>query len=712
MIPQIESGRDFWNDWPAYLRAKVNQARGKRLANLAAIDSVAAVRERSAMIRSKLWELIGGSLERTPLNAHTTGRLDRGEYTIEKLVFESIPQVYVTANLYVPSQGKPPYPAVLAPLGHSANGKAYHSYQYLFQNLARQGYVVLAYDPFGQGERLQYINPATGQSRFEPTGEHSQAGRPMVLFGDSFALYCTWDGIRGIDYLVSRPEVDPDRLGCTGQSGGGTMAMYLAALEPRLRAVVVTEGNTENVAGPFYDPPGGVDDAEQNIVGSLPFGLDRGDLLSAFAPKPLLVCYTTHDEGVTYSPVYEQATIEIYHELRRTYKLLGKEDQVGLYASHLPHGLNFFNRRQIYAWFNKWLKHGSDIPGEAPFDIFPEKLLNATTTGQVSTSLGGRSVVQVSVDRVRLLLPKSRMWDASADLPTAQKHFRKELARLLALPDQRLPLEPRVLSSNVRKGAVIEEFELLSEPGIRVTGWFVKPVSNGTQHPTILYLADDSGNGIVEEPGSMDRLLAAGYAICAITPRGLGLTRPRMPKGGPNYYAGSVSLDERFSWLCLTLGLPVVGQRVWDVLRSIDYLAGRADVDQSQMRMLGTGSTGLAAQMASCLDTRIRSVLLDRTLVSYASIVGSHEYSLGFTWFLPGILKGFDLPDISAAISPRPCWIMNGVDAGGRVLSEASVREDYRRRINESAPALKNLRFLGEPQKEPQESYLSWAMDT
>src|SRR6185437_12581287 len=172
---QVRSDRDFWNDWPAYLMVEMNEARSRRLAALAGIHSVAQMQERAAMVRSKLWELIGGTPERTPLNPRVTGAIDRGQYRIENIVFESFPNVYVTANLYLPGSGKPPYPAILAPVGHSDNGKAYHYYRHLYQNLARKGYVVLTYDPFGQGERLQYINPKTGRSLYGPTGEHSQA---------------------------------------------------------------------------------------------------------------------------------------------------------------------------------------------------------------------------------------------------------------------------------------------------------------------------------------------------------------------------------------------------------------------------------------------------------------------------------------------------------------------------------------------------------
>jgi cephalosporin-C deacetylase-like acetyl esterase len=706
------SDRNFWVDWPAYLTAEVNQARNRRLADLASIHSTAQLQERITMIRSKLWELIGGMPDKTPLNPRVTGTMDRGPYRIENIVFESFPKVYVTANLYIPARGKPPYPAILAPVGHSENGKAYHYYQHLYQNLARQGYVVLSYDPFGQGERLQYIDPTTGRSRYEPTEEHSQAGRPMVLMGESFALYCAWDGIRGLDYLVSRPEVDAARVGCTGQSGGGTMTMFLVALEPRLQAAVVSDGNTENVAGPFFDPPGATDDPEQNIVGSLPLGIDRGDLLLAFAPKPLLICYTTHDEGVTYSPVYEESTGDIYRELQRVYALLGAKDHVGLFASHLPHGLDFFNRGQIYAWFNRWLENTTPETGEAELDRFPEERLNATITGQVSTSIGGRSVVQLNTDRARIVIEKSPFQNASMNAASVRAQARKELTELLAFPQQRSSLHSRIRSSNPRKSVVIEEIQFESEPGMRVPGWFVRSSSASSRCSTVLYLTDDGGDEVVAEPGSMDRLLEAGHAVCAINLRGIGLTTPRFPSGGPNYYDGSVHLDDRFAWTCLVMGRPLIGQRVWDTLRAVDYLVSRPDVDSSRIRIVGVGSPGLTAMMAALLDQRVRSVLVDRTLASYASILESESYSLKLAWFVPGILRKFDLPQIAAALSPRPCWILNGVDANGKILSKTSLRKQYSPHLSGETLANTGVRVLVRPERDPQESYLEWLQTT
>lgn len=700
-----QAGPDFWNDWADELTLTMNRRREERMATLAQIQSRTQARARVEMVRTKLWQLLGGPLERGDLNAKITGSVEGSGFRVEKLLYESLPGVVVTANLYLPSAGDPPYPAILAPVGHSGNGKAYRSYQHLYQTLAHLGYVVLTYDPWGQGERLQYIDPATGRSRMEPTDEHSMAGRPMTLLGQSLALYFAWDGIRGVDYLVTRPEVDRNRIGCTGQSGGGTMTMYLAALEPRIAAAVVNEGNTENVAGPRYDPPGAVDDAEQNLPGMLPLRMDRGDILAAAAPRPLLICYTTHDRGETYSPVYDQATEEVYREAASMYKLLGAAEKIHLSASHLPHGLSYVNRQNTCRWFNRWLKGHDDGPVTEPvFKPFPDAMLNATGTGQVGTSTSGRSSVQVNRDRLAALMKTRRTQSPDAD------RLRSRLASVLDLKRAAGTPPSQVLSTTVRPGVTIEQFFFETEPGVRTPGWFLRP-SSADRPPVVLHIADDCGHSLVEEPGACDRVIAAGYAICSITLRGLGIARPRFPRGGPNYYNPISLVAERYAWAWLVLGSPVAGQRVQDAIRAIDYLAARTDIDAAQLRILGSGSAAIAAQMAALLDTRVRSLLLDGGMVSFAALVESQDYSLDFSWFVPEILQHMDLPDIVAGLAPRPCWICNSVDAGGAALDVTAVRQRYLEASNGGDALPGNLHF-GDGGEDPQASYLAWLRST
>jgi cephalosporin-C deacetylase-like acetyl esterase len=676
---------------------------------LARIQSKHQVETRGKTVRAQLWPLLGGRPDETPLNPRITGTLQRNAYQIENLIFESMPQIYVTANLYVPTTGKPPFPAILAPIGHTANGKAAMRYQYTYQNLARKGYVVLTWDPFGQGERIQYLQPGTNHTRFHAISmEHTMAGRPMVLFGDTFALYLAWDGIRGLDYLLTRPEVDSKRIGCTGQSGGGTMTMFLGALEPRIHAAVAIEGAFANVAGPFYDPPGSISDAETDIVGSLPLRMDRGDLLAAFAPKPLLVCYTKNDEGETYGPRNTEAVIENYDELTRIYGILGAKDKVGLFAGDLPHGMDFFSRRAIYGWFNRWFDKMEAGVEEAEYDAEPDSALNATSTGQVLTSLHGRTVVQLNSDRSKKLLPAS-YFATGADPSHATEKLRTQLAALLTLPLEKAALQAQVLSSNIRKKDRIEEIQFESESGIRIVGWFVAPQDGAAKHPCVLYISDADADEAVGEPGSFDDVLRHGHAVCAIALRGTGLSTPRPPRGGPVFYQ-QMNLQERFAWANLVLGNSVIRQRVWDIVRTLDYLASRSDVDASQIRVIGQEGAGLAALMAAVLDTRVRSILLTRTVVSYMSVVQSTDYSLPLDWFVPGILRHFDVPDLSAAVYPRPAWIVDAVDAAGTTLTEQEVRQHYAERLPENSAGGRKIKIINTSGNRT--IYLDWLRDS
>jgi hypothetical protein len=144
--------RDYWNDYPNYLTSVVNKARERRLAELAQIKTAKQAGQRSQVIHKKVWELIGGPLEKTPLNAKAVGTIEREDYRIEKLIFESQPEFYVPAHLYIPKKGKGPFPGIIAPLGHANDGKVFTSYQTVFQNLARKGFVVLTWDPPGHHE--------------------------------------------------------------------------------------------------------------------------------------------------------------------------------------------------------------------------------------------------------------------------------------------------------------------------------------------------------------------------------------------------------------------------------------------------------------------------------------------------------------------------------------------------------------------------------
>ncbi|MBM3334894.1 acetylxylan esterase, partial [Candidatus Sumerlaeota bacterium] len=327
-----------------YYVARLRDIARRRERERARIRTAAQVMKLREEVRRKLRACYGPPPERTALNARVTGNLEREHYTIEKIIYESRPQYLVTANLYVPRGASGRRPAVLAPCGHSQNGKASSAYQEFSRNLARQGYIVLIYDPPAQGERLEYPN-REGEPRIGfGVHSHNVAGNQMTLCGMNFALWEAWDGIRGVDYLLSRPDVDPQRLGVTGNSGGGTQTTHLNALEDRFTMaspncfVVRFICNLEN-----EEPT----DAEQVLPGILAAGLDMADFFIAQIPRPTLLTGEMND----FFDV--RGLKETYEELRRLYALVGAEDKVQLSIGPNTHGYNKEARAAMYRFFNK-----------------------------------------------------------------------------------------------------------------------------------------------------------------------------------------------------------------------------------------------------------------------------------------------------------------------------------------------------------------------
>ena len=524
---------DYTHDLERYLVRLTGEARARRKQIINAISTRQQLLDRQKAIVQELWAMLGGPLERGPLNPRITGVVERPGYRIEKLYFESRPQLYVTANLYVPARtGR--RPAILGPLGHSQNGKAWPSYQKLFTNLARKGYVVLAYDPFGQGERIEYPGARTGVSALGGgTSEHEHAGRRLILLGANFGLFRAWDGIRGIDYLLTRPEVDADRIGCCGQSGGGTLTQFLAALDDRIRVAVVSQGNTENLAHENVEPPGSADDAEQNIVPALARGIDRADLLYAFAPKPLLMTVTVHDAGHTYSPEYVTSGIDLLDEYKRAYGLLGAGDRVALQATTQAHGYVYEMRRATYGWFNRWFDvkdAGDDEPSQ---EVEPEEALFATPTGFVSTSFRGETALSLTQKLTAATVTPTSL--TAADV-------RDRLRTVLSIDDGQRTIPPSRILSRIRKpGYSAEQFEVTSDREIRIPGWLLTPDTAGATTPTVLYLGEPAAWSSVAEDAFAERLCAkARCRVAIIDVRGRGDCALAYPARGRFYFPNRI----------------------------------------------------------------------------------------------------------------------------------------------------------------------------
>lgn len=667
--------RDYANDLPRYLTRLMEERRAERRRILAGITTREKLLERQKYIRGKMWELLGGPFEKTPLNPRVTGSVPRQGYRIDRLVYESRPGLFVTSNLYVP-EGRGPFPAVLGSMGHSANGKAHRPYQTLFHTLARKGYLVLAFDPFGQGERIEYPGAVPGTSALgSPTREHDYAGKRLLLLGVNFALYRAWDGIRGIDYLLSRADVDPQRIGCGGQSGGGTMTMYLAALDERIRAAVVSEGNTENVAQANFDPPGSVDDAEQNLVPSLVHGIDRFDWLHAVAPRALLITITNKDAGSTYGPDYVSDGMALIEELKRTYGLLDAAERVALVETPMRHSYSYEHRRASYGWYNRWLRSAAVPPAgraagtaalpddsEPPVTLEEDKALWCTPNGSVA-ALKGES----SFTLMRKLASQTR----PAAPPTVET-IRKVLGLLPVdtTAQAKMPVPHQLLSTTEKFDHAIDELDITSERDIHVPAWVVRPLKTAEKVPAILMLSDSGKEGFVAEGGMGADFAAAGVVFSSADLRGRGQCAPRPPSRGPNYYSGRG--EDFYIWDTLMLDRPMLGGYVHDALQALRCLRHRPQVDPTRLWVIGQGTMGVVALFALALEPALRGAFLQSALSDYRSIVENDRYTTAFRIYATGLLRHFDLPDVAALAAPRKLVLLNPVDqAGVRLLIKA-----------------------------------------
>jgi hypothetical protein len=316
---QVPPTSDSRTELIQYVNNLAHQQLEQRSQAVAKINTRAAAEQRAAWARRQVLQLIGGlPEERGTLNVRSYGSLNGDGFRVEKIVYDSLPGFHVTANLCLPTGQHGPYPAILFTPGHGPDGKA-EAYT-LGGNFARNGIALLAWDPIGQGERLQYFDPATGKSKVgHPTGEHSEASIQTMLLGDQISRYFVWDAMRGIDYLTSRHDIDAGRIGALGCSGGGTDTAYLAALDSRVKVAGVACYITSFDALLSSIGP---QDAEQSIPNFISSGLDFPDWIEMFAPRPYAVISTTEDmfpfAGARQS----------YGEAKRIYSLYGAGDHL------------------------------------------------------------------------------------------------------------------------------------------------------------------------------------------------------------------------------------------------------------------------------------------------------------------------------------------------------------------------------------------------
>ncbi|MGI8782192.1 MAG: alpha/beta hydrolase [Acidobacteriota bacterium] len=666
-ISTLEDFRNARGTLPAYVNRIARGLLEDRERTVAGLTTPQQIAERKTYIRERMLAALGGLPARTPLNARTVGVLERDNYRIEKVIFESQPRFFVTGNLYLPKNGRGPYPGVLFPLGHELGGKSYPVWQQMLGSLASKGYAAFTWDPLGQGERVQIYDPDLGESKLRySTTEHTILGIQCLLAGDNLARYTIWDGMRALDYLLSRPEVDATRIACTGNSGGGTHTAYLSALDDRIHVAapscyLTSWGRLLDTIGP--------QDAEQNLPPWIGDRLDHADFVYAFSPKPYLILSAIRD---FFSISGARAT---HAEAKRVYQVFGAPEKLSMVEADDGHGYSKPRRMAAYRWFGRWLKGADDQAPEPEVVIATEEELSCTDSGQVATEFGGETVSTLNRQRVEQISRNRRKLSGAEDLTAYQEEIRKQVRRLsnFELPKDVVPV--RRYGEIQRPGYRIEKLVYESEPGIVVPALLFVPDTGQARKPAIVYVHGRGKSAEAAGGGPIEQLVKAGIVVLAIDTRGSGETRVRETPQNTDFRPHFGDFDSTMT--ALLIGKPLVGMRALDVSRGVDLLSARPEVDSARISGFGKEAGAVPLLYAAVLDDRIRKVALEGMLISYQSIASRSIHRQVFEDVVPGALKFYDLPDLVAALAPRTVWIVNGVDPLGQPVGLAEVRKQY-----------------------------------
>ncbi len=594
--------------------------------------------------------------ERSPLNARTTAHLDMGDYTIDNVIFESRPGFLVTANLYRP-KGEGKRAAILCPIGHYiTDGKNAPDVQARCIKLARMGFVVLTYDAIGQGERNFSGNI------------HHEAGYALLPLGQTIAGWMVWDSMRGIDYLLTLPDVDPQRIGVTGNSGGGLNTLFTAALDERVRAAVVVGFTFEFNNWLKY---AGTHCTCTHLPGMFR-GMEWFEIAGLIAPRALMMLQGDHDGIFPISGARRAG-----HNTEAIYALAGNASEARFTElAGQPHAYSRPYREVMYGWMAEHLL------GQGTGEPIPEG--DARTLGGGDGKLrcdpGGKimphSPTVVQLARQKALEIIARMPEKmSGKMRTTDEEW---LRGVTLADDAPLPyLAPHNGTPTPVPGGTLEKISFVSEDGEPILGLLWVPLQRTAPARTII-IADSRGKQAVAQSDMVRPLIESGMAVLAVDLRGRGETLGHMTSDwDTNFRLVANQID---------FGRPLPGRRAFDLRRTVDYVRTRPELTSDELAVVGFGDDALAALLAAAVDPRIQSVVVSgyfHSFISQMRPMQSHGDDLGEGWndaqlkgvlktpeydidlgsVIPSALLTLDVPDLVALMAPRKVLFCQARDA-------------------------------------------------
>ncbi len=612
--------------------------------------------DRRKALRDAMFAAMGPFPETpSPLQSKDLGALKRDGYRIEKLIFQSRPDVWVTASAYVPEKATGKVPAVLAVHGHWPWARRDPVVQARCLGLVKLGFFVLAVDAFGAGER--YTEPAKG------TYHGAFYGSPLWPAGQTLLGMQVYDNRRAVDYLLTRPEVDGDKLGITGASGGGNQSMYAGALDERFKAVVpvCSVGTYQAYL-----------QAACCVCEVLPGGLklaEEGDVLGLVAPRALLVINATKD-AFQFSVAEAEKSLA---RARQIYKLYDDTEKVSHAVFESPHDYNKAMREAMYGWMAKWLRNegeGKPIPEpehavEDPADLacFPN-LADRPKGFLFPPSFAAREARELAAKVEAMKPDHAEDWESTA--VALRGRLRKQV-----LGDMPKPPRPvaQLGKTETDKGVTTTPMSLQCEPDLPLSAALRSGPTVNSPSPACVVLSLDSKEDALKHP-VVKSLAEKGWTVVAPEPRGTGASRPANDKVRD-------AIDHNSAEHALWVGRPLLGQWVFDVQVVLDWFGLQPDLDRRRIAVVGIGPAGLVALAAAAvLDDRVTAAAV---LESPVSLITEEAYGppMRMGLLAPGLLRVGDVPHLAALVAPRRLVVVGGVSPSGGKRTGQQVQQAY-----------------------------------
>jgi dienelactone hydrolase len=585
-------------------------------------------------LRTKYLKLLGDMPEKTALNPIVTGIIKQNGYRIEKVIYQSFKNHHITANLYIPeTKGK--HPGVLLFCGHEPTSKSTESYQKTAMLFALNGFVVLVIDPISQSERFQLIDVNGKPLTRGGTTEHSLLNFGSNLLGTSIVSYELFDNLCSLDYLISRPEVDIDLIGCLGNSGGGTQTTYFAAFEDRIKVAapcsyVSTKARSIEL--------GGMPDGCATLLSEGKEQIEIADYLILFAPKPLLIL-AGYNDFVDYPGTEEAA-----QELEKIYNLYGASDKFKLFTADDGHGISLPKREAAVAWFKKWLMGKEEKIIEGDLRILADTSLTCTKTGQVGSSFPE----EVNVQNMNLKLFEKF------------KAQREDFIRNTSSDEQKQKIKEILSINNISDKVESEKIGAFQSDFYQVHKYIVRRLSEPPLPCIILTPQNekiDSVIIIVDEVGKVESVKNSEYidnirrANVLVIPdiRGFGETLPKPDPNEKKFF----NKEYRLALTSLHIGKPLLGQRVTDIITIMDFINSLPLLKGKPISLISKGMIIPASIHAAVLDERIsRLIILDKIFTWKYYLNNLLEKDV-YSNVAPGALRYYDLDDLMELLRVR-----------------------------------------------------------